>query len=60
MVDAIPAPGNGPTLLGPEQRAQAWQRLGSEQFDVVVIGGGVVGSCGAIIIGGGAMTGGAP
>lgn len=30
--------------LGPDQRAQAWQRLGSEQFDVVVIGGGVVGA----------------
>ncbi|PRI16563.1 glycerol-3-phosphate dehydrogenase [Mycobacterium shigaense] len=30
--------------LGPEQRAAAWQRLGAEQFDVVVIGGGVVGS----------------
>ena len=32
------------SLLGPEQRADAWQRLGAEQFDVVVIGGGVVGS----------------
>jgi glycerol-3-phosphate dehydrogenase len=30
--------------LGPAQRASAWQRLGSEQFDVVVIGGGVVGA----------------
>ncbi|WAJ46320.1 glycerol-3-phosphate dehydrogenase/oxidase [Mycobacterium sp. Aquia_216] len=30
--------------LGPQQRAAAWERLGSEQFDVVVIGGGVVGS----------------
>ncbi|MEO6794176.1 MAG: glycerol-3-phosphate dehydrogenase/oxidase [Mycobacterium sp.] len=31
-------------LLGPQQRAAAWERLGSEQFDVVVIGGGVVGA----------------
>ncbi|MEB3069953.1 glycerol-3-phosphate dehydrogenase/oxidase [[Mycobacterium] vasticus] len=30
--------------LSPQQRAQAWQRLGEEQFDVVVIGAGVVGA----------------
>ncbi|MGF2943992.1 glycerol-3-phosphate dehydrogenase/oxidase [Mycobacterium sp. Lab-001] len=30
--------------LGPRQREIAWKRLGGEQFDVVVIGGGVVGS----------------
>ncbi|WP_053737602.1 glycerol-3-phosphate dehydrogenase/oxidase [Nocardia sp. NRRL S-836] len=29
--------------LGPAEREEAWQRLGSETFDVVVIGGGVVG-----------------
>src|SRR6202007_246671 len=34
--------------LGPEQRAVAWERLGAEQFDVVVIGGGVVG-CGCAL-----------
>jgi glycerol-3-phosphate dehydrogenase len=34
--------------LGPEQRQRAWDRLGSEQFDVVVIGGGVVGSGAAL------------
>ncbi len=32
------------SMLGPQHRAQAWERLGAEQFDVVVIGGGVVGS----------------
>ncbi|MCP2277230.1 glycerol-3-phosphate dehydrogenase [Nocardia amikacinitolerans] len=30
--------------LGPEQRRAAWERLGKEHFDVVVIGGGVVGA----------------
>jgi glycerol-3-phosphate dehydrogenase len=30
--------------LGTEERAQAWRRLGSEMFDLVVIGGGVVGA----------------
>ncbi|WP_155359440.1 glycerol-3-phosphate dehydrogenase/oxidase [Acrocarpospora macrocephala] len=32
-----------PGRLGPSERETAWRRLGSEQFDVVVIGGGVVG-----------------
>ncbi|HLR98595.1 MAG TPA: glycerol-3-phosphate dehydrogenase/oxidase [Mycolicibacillus parakoreensis] len=31
-------------MLGPDYRAAAFRRLGSEQFDVVVIGGGVVGA----------------
>ncbi|MCV7208174.1 glycerol-3-phosphate dehydrogenase/oxidase [Mycolicibacterium canariasense] len=43
-----PISGNGQAQLGPDQRATAWQRLGSEQFDVVVIGGGVVGSGAAL------------
>src|ERR1700761_803997 len=41
------APSETPSVLGPEQRAAAWERLGTEQFDVVVIGGGGGGSgCG--------------
>jgi glycerol-3-phosphate dehydrogenase len=30
--------------LGPEQRRAAWRRLGEEQFDLVVVGGGVTGA----------------
>ncbi|EHR59608.1 glycerol-3-phosphate dehydrogenase [Saccharomonospora cyanea] len=29
--------------LGPANREESWQRLGSESFDLVVVGGGVVG-----------------
>ena len=52
MSEPIRVPASAQTrpgsFLGPEQRAAAWQRLGSEQFDVVVIGGGVVGSGSAL------------
>ena len=52
MSDPIRVAGSEQTrpgsFLGPEQRASAWERLGSEQFDVVVIGGGVVGSGSAL------------
>ena len=48
MSDPIPGPGNGQTLLSPAQRDSAWNRLGSEQFDVIVIGGGVVGAGAAL------------
>ena len=48
MTDPISAPGDGQTFLGPQHRAQAWQRLGSDQFDVVVVGGGVVGAGAAL------------
>src|SRR3954468_21427039 len=30
--------------LGPEQRAQAWADLAREQFEVLVVGGGVTGA----------------
>ncbi|MBV9140136.1 MAG: glycerol-3-phosphate dehydrogenase/oxidase [Pseudonocardiales bacterium] len=39
---------SAPGQLGPAQRAADWQRLAEEQFDVVVIGGGVVGSGAAL------------
>ena len=52
MSDPIRVPASEHTrpgsFLGPEQRASAWERLGSAQFDVVVIGGGVVGSGAAL------------
>ena len=38
----------GSQFLGPDQRDRAWDRLKSEQFDVVVIGGGVVGAGAAL------------
>lgn len=34
----------GSQFLGPEQRRTAWERLGKDHFDVVVVGGGVVGA----------------
>ncbi len=34
--------------LGPAERAANWERLGAEEFDVVVIGAGVVGSGAAL------------
>jgi glycerol-3-phosphate dehydrogenase len=47
-VDPILKPGNEKTFLGPAARAEAWDRLGSEQFDVIVIGGGVTGAGAAL------------
>lgn len=35
---------SGVAVLGPEYRRRAWERLGSEHYDLVVIGGGIVGA----------------
>lgn len=35
---------NNPAKLGPLRREDSWQRLGKDKFDLVVIGGGVVGA----------------
>ena len=52
MSDPIQAPdselSSPASALGPRQRQVAWERLSAEQFDVVVIGGGVVG-CGCAL-----------
>jgi glycerol-3-phosphate dehydrogenase len=45
---ALPGSQPAPGQLCPAQRAADWQRLGNEQFDIVVIGGGVVGSGAAL------------
>ncbi|WP_083884923.1 glycerol-3-phosphate dehydrogenase [Nocardia thailandica] len=34
----------GPGVLGPAARDAAWERLGKDRFDVLVVGGGVVGA----------------
>ncbi|MBM7786950.1 glycerol-3-phosphate dehydrogenase/oxidase [Tenggerimyces flavus] len=34
----------GSGRLGPEERAEAWRKLGDQTFDVLVIGGGVTGA----------------
>lgn len=43
-----PVGGSAPGQLSPARRAADWARLAGEQFDVVIIGGGVVG-CGAAL-----------
>ncbi|MEV0111190.1 glycerol-3-phosphate dehydrogenase [Nocardia sp. NPDC050799] len=34
----------GSQFLGPDQRRSAWERLNKDHFDVIVVGGGVVGA----------------
>lgn len=36
------------SALGPARRAEAWRRLSEESFDVVIVGGGVVGTGSAV------------
>jgi glycerol-3-phosphate dehydrogenase len=42
-VIAVGEEGSVTVALGPANREETWQRLGSETFDLVVVGGGVVG-----------------
>lgn len=43
-----PSDGPAPGQLGPAQRVADWQRLVDEQFDILVVGGGVVGTGAAL------------
>ncbi|SEG34049.1 glycerol-3-phosphate dehydrogenase [Thermomonospora echinospora] len=43
-----PITGLGSARLGPAERAQALDRMASEEFDVVVVGGGIVGAGAAL------------
>src|SRR5699024_11395192 len=36
------------SALGPRRRSEAWRRLSEEHFDVLVVGGGVVGTGSAV------------
>ncbi|HKN54719.1 MAG TPA: glycerol-3-phosphate dehydrogenase/oxidase, partial [Amycolatopsis sp.] len=44
MTSSQHAAAANPAQLGPVKREASWQRLGQETFDLVVIGGGVVGA----------------
>ncbi|MDQ6657787.1 MAG: glycerol-3-phosphate dehydrogenase [Actinomycetota bacterium] len=46
--DASSGPHTSGARLGPEERAENFRRLGAETFDVVIIGGGVVGAGAAL------------
>jgi len=43
-----PPPASAPDGLGPAHRLAAWRAAGRQAFDVVVIGGGVVGTGSAL------------
>ncbi|MGH3906783.1 MAG: glycerol-3-phosphate dehydrogenase/oxidase [Pseudonocardiaceae bacterium] len=43
-----PSDGSAPGQLGPAQRVADWRRLVEEQFDILVVGGGVVGTGAAL------------
>ncbi|MBB0998471.1 glycerol-3-phosphate dehydrogenase/oxidase, partial [Dietzia maris] len=36
------------SVLGPDRRAEAWRRLSEDTFDIVIVGGGVVGTGSAL------------
>ncbi|KAA0917018.1 glycerol-3-phosphate dehydrogenase/oxidase [Dietzia sp. ANT_WB102] len=36
------------SILGPDRRAEAWRRLSEDTFDIVIVGGGVVGTGSAL------------
>src|SRR3954469_1113791 len=46
--EVMTAAGGEPTELGPQRRAEALERMATETFDVVVVGGGVVGAGAAL------------
>ena len=44
MTTEVPVTGLGSSRLGPEERESALARMATEEFDVVVVGGGIVGA----------------
>lgn len=48
MPDSAPAATFPASVLGPERRSENWCRLAEEEFDLLIVGGGVVG-CGSAV-----------